>query len=172
MGGIFCNLQVKLLLAFEKNMTPAADKVESLRACLSGAALALVPDFAKALDTLREAFGSPERVLAVRLNDIKKLGKCPPEVVNGRRNFQAIVSFCLKVEVLLQDLLDLAQQEGCEELSHDVYGSTFRTSIQRLLSMREEKKMRFLQKRGRAGLEEHLDFIKDIRAKPKPWWTL
>ena len=104
-------------------------------------------------------------MLAVRLNDIKKLGKCPPEVVNGRRNFQAIVSFCLKVEVLLQDLLDLAQQEGCEELSHDVYGSTFRTSIQRLLSMREEKKMRFLQKRGRAGLEEHLDFIKDIRAK-------
>ena len=104
-------------------------------------------------------------MLAVRLNDIKKLGKCPPEIVNGRRNFQAIVSFCLKVEVLLQELLDLARQEGCEELNYDVYGSTFRTCIQRLFSMREEKKMRSIQKRGRAGLKEHLDFIKDIRAK-------
>ena len=69
-GEYFATFKSKLLLAFEKNMTPAADKVESLRACLSGAALALVPektnDFAKALDTLREAFGNPERVLGVR----------------------------------------------------------------------------------------------------------
>ena len=168
-GEDFATFKSKLLLAFEKNMTPAADKVEGLRSCLSGAALALVPektnDFAKALDVLKEAFGNPERVMAVRLNDVKKLGKCPPEVLNGKRNFQAIVSFCLKVEVLLQDLLDLAQQEGCEELNYDVYGSAFRTNIQRLFSMREEKKMRFLQKRGRAGLEEHLDYIKEIRGK-------
>ena len=172
-GGIagedFSTFKAKLLLAFEKNMIPASDKVEKLRACLSGAALALVPekthDFNKALEVLRDAYGNPERVLAVRLSDIKKLGKCPPEVVNGRRNFNAIVSFCLKAEVLLQDLLDLAEQEGCEQLQHDVYSSSVRASIQRLFSLKEEKKMRSFTARGKAGLEEHLEFIKELRSK-------
>ena len=38
------------------------------------------------------------------------------QVLNGKMNFSSIVSFCLKVEVLLQDLLDLADQDGCEQL--------------------------------------------------------
>ena len=99
-GGVredLSTFKAKLLLAFEKNMVSAADKVEKLRACLSGAALALVPekthDFNKALKILKDAFENPERALAARLGDIKKpeneLGKCPPET-----------------EVLLQDLLD------------------------------------------------------------------
>ena len=112
-GEDFATFKSKLLLAFEKNMVPAADKVEKLRTCLSGPALALVPekttDFTRAMEVLADAFGNPERVLSVRMTDIKKLGKCPAEVVNGKRNYSAIVSFCLKVEVLIQDLLDLAE---------------------------------------------------------------
>ena len=168
-GEDFSTFKSKLLLAMEKNMIPASDKIEKLRSCLSGAALALVPekshDFLKALEVLGDAFGNPERVLQVRLGDIKKLGKCPPEVVNGKRNFSAIVSFCLKAEVLIQDLLDLAEQDECEQLKYDVYSSAVRSSIQKLFGLKEEKKMRAIATRGRAGLEDHLKFIKDIRSK-------
>ena len=168
-GEDFSTFKSKLLLAFEKNMVPASDKVEKLRTCLFGDAIALVPektsDFLRAMDILADAFGNPERVLSVRINDIKKLGKCPPEVVNGKRNYSAIVSFCLKVEVLLQDLLDLAEKDGCQQLQHDVYSTAVRSSIQRLFSLKEEKKMRSCTMRGRAGLEEHLKQIKDLRAK-------
>ena len=163
----FSTFKAKLLLALEKNMVPVSDKIEKLRSCLSGAALSLVPekttDFEAALETLQSAFGNPERVLSVRINEIKKVGKCPPEVLNGKRNYSAIVSFCLKVEVLIQDLLDLAEREGCEQLQYDAYSSQVRSSIQRLFNLREEKKMRALISRGKAGLEEHLKFIKQFR---------
>ena len=130
-GEDFSTNVAKLLMAFEKNMVPASDKVEKLRACLSGAALALVPeksqDFNKALEVPSDAFGN---------QDIKKLGKCPPEIVNGGRNFAAIVSFCLKLEVLLQDLLDLADQDGCEQLQYNVNSYYDRMSIQRLFTLK------------------------------------
>ena len=89
----FSTFKAKLLLALEKNMVPVSDKIEKLRSCLSGAALSLVPekttDFEAALETLQSAFGNPERVLSVRINEIKKVGKCPPEVLNGKRNYSA-----------------------------------------------------------------------------------
>ena len=76
----FATFKAKLLLAFEKNMVPVSDKIEKLRTCLTGPALALVPekssDFAKALETLADAFGNPERVLSVRIGELKKVGKC------------------------------------------------------------------------------------------------
>ena len=40
-----------------------------------------------------------------------------------------------------------------------------RTSIQKLLSKKEEKKMIAFTSKGRAGLEVHLTFVKDLRAK-------
>ena len=64
---------------------------------------------------------------------------------------QSSLSFCLKVKVLLQDLF--------EQLQHDVYSSAVNSSIQRLFSLKEEKKMRAFTARGRSGLEEHLKFI-------------
>ena len=135
---------------------------------MSGPALSLVPektsDFTKALETLNDAFGNPERILTVRIGELKKVGKCPPEILNGKRNFASIVTFCLKVEVLVQDLLDLAEREGCEQLQYDVYSSNVRNCIQRLFELREEKKMRSIVSRGRKGLEEHLKFIKQFRS--------
>ena len=80
----------KLLLALEKNRVPVSDKVEKLRTCLSGQALALVPektkDFNSALDVLSDAFGNSQRVFAVRSAELKRLGKCPPKTVNGKPN--------------------------------------------------------------------------------------
>ena len=49
----------------------------------------------------------------------------------------------MKVEVLIQDLLDLAKREGCEQLQYNVYSSSVRSSIQRLFALREEKKMSY-----------------------------
>ena len=167
-GEDFFTFKKKLISAFEKNRVPVADKVEKLRTCLSGEALTLVPEktkeFSGALDNLEKAYGNSEKVLQSRLADIKKLGKCPAEIQNGKRNFAGVVSFCLKVEVLIQDLLDLAEQEGCEHLQYDVYGTSVRQSIQQLFNLREEKKMRNLTGRGKSGLLEHVDLIAKIRA--------
>ena len=63
-GEYFATFKSKLLLAFEKNMTPSADRVESLRSCLSGAALALVPE--KKQMTLPRPLILSERLLEVR----------------------------------------------------------------------------------------------------------
>ena len=167
-GEDFLTFKKKLLVAFEKNRVPVSDKVEKLRTCLSGEALALVPektkDFSSAIENLEKAYGNAENVLQSRMADIKKLGRCPPEILNGKRNFAAIVSFCLKAEVLIQDILDLAEQEGYEHLQHDAYSTSTRQSIQQLFSLREEKKMRSLTSRGKTGLSEHLKFIIKFRS--------
>ena len=67
-GEDFSIFKSKLLLALEKNRVPASDKVEKLRSCLSGQALALVPenakDFSAALEVLADAFRDPKKVLA------------------------------------------------------------------------------------------------------------
>ena len=167
-GEDFSIFKSKLLLALEKNRVPASDKVEKLRSCLSGQALALVPentkDFSSALEVLADAFGDPKKVLAARMSDLKRLGKCPPDIINGKWNYQAIVSFCLKVEVLVKDLIDLAEAEGGEQLKHDVYSSAVRASVQSLFSPKEIRKMRKSTKWGKEGLEEHLQFVKEFRA--------
>ena len=83
----FSIFKSKLLLAFEKNMVPVSDKIEKLRSCLSGPALALVPekstDFTKAMETLGDAFGNPERVLSVRIGELKKLGSVRLKLLTG-----------------------------------------------------------------------------------------
>ena len=167
-GEDFFTFKKKLLTAFEKNRVPVADKVEKLRSCLSGEALALVPektkDFNAAIENLEKAFGNAENVLQSRMVDIRRMGRCPPEMLNGKRNFAAIVSFCLKLEVLIQDILDLVEQEGHEHLQHDAYSTSTRQSIQQLFNLKEEKKMRSLTSRGKAGLSEHLQFITKIRS--------
>ena len=168
-GEDFFTFKKKLLVAFEKNRVPLSDKVEKLRSCLAGQALALVPektkDFKIAIENLEKAYGNPEQVLQSRMSDIKKLGRCPPEVLNSKRNFSAIVSFCLKVEVLIQDIIDLAEDEGCDHLKYDAYGSSTRQSIQQLFNLKQEKKMRSLSGRGKDGLLEHLKFISQLRAE-------
>ena len=135
-GEDFTIFKRKLLLALEKNRVPVSDKVEKLRACLSGQALALVPektkDFNSALDVLSDAFGNSQRVLAVRIAELKKLGKCPPETVNGKPNYSTIVSFCLNLETMVQSLIDLAEDDDKEQLKYDVYRSSVRTTIQNL----------------------------------------
>ena len=168
-GEDFSTFKSKLLIALEKNRVPLADKIEKLRSCLSGQALALVPekskDFTAALEVLADAFGNAEKVLAVKISELKKIGKCPPETINGKLNYQAIVSFCLKLEVLVQELIDLAEADEGEQLKYDVYSSNVRSSIQGLFGLRDIMKMRALSGRGKLGLEQHINYIKEFRIK-------
>ena len=168
-GEDFSTFKTKLTTALEKNRVPVSDKVEKLRSCLTGQALALVPEktknFTAALEVLCNAFGNPEKVLAVKIADLKKLGKCPQETINGKLNYQAIVSFCLKLEVLVQDLIDLAENDEEEQLKFDVYGSNVRSTIQSLFGLRDVMKMRALSGRGKVGLEEHVKYVKEFRIK-------
>ena len=50
-------------------------------------------EFGVAIENLEKAYGNAEKVLQSRLADIKKLGKCPAEVQNGKRNFDGVVSY-------------------------------------------------------------------------------
>ena len=122
-------------------------------------------DFNSALDVLSDAFGNSQRVLAVRIAELKKLGKCPPETVNGKPNYSTIVSFCLNLETMVQSLIDLAEDDDEEQLKYDVYGSSVRTAIQNLFSSRDIMKMRALKGKGKVGLEEHIKYIKEYRVK-------
>ena len=132
LGEDFAAFKIKLLVALEKNRVPVSDKFEKLRTCLSGQALALVPekakDFDSALNVLSDAFGNSEKVLAVRIAELKKFSS-PPDTVNGKLNYSTIVSFCLNLEAMVQDLIDLAEADDGEQLKHDVYSSSVRTAI-------------------------------------------
>ena len=72
----------------------------------------------------------------------------------------------------MQDILDLAEQDGCEDLKYDAYGSSVRLSIQKLFSIKEEKKMRSLTGQGRKGLMEHLDYVVKSEVKHRLWLIL
>jgi len=65
-----------------------------------------------------------EKILAVRITELKKLGKCPSETVNGKQNCSAMVSFCLKLQAMVQDLIDLAEADDGEQLKFDLYSSS------------------------------------------------
>ena len=70
LGEDFSTFKSKLLLGLEKNRVAATDEIEKLRSCLSGQALALVPekfkDFDAAMKVLADAFGDSEKVLGDR----------------------------------------------------------------------------------------------------------
>ena len=107
-------------------------------------------DFDSALNVLSEEFGNQEKVLAVRIAELKKLGKCPLETVNGKLNYLTIVSVCLNLEAMVQDLIDLA--DDGEQLKFDVYSANVRTAIQKLFLTRDIMKMRALKGKDKVGL--------------------
>ena len=81
LGEDFATFKSKLLVALEKNRVANSDKIEKLRSCLSGQALALIPektkDFDAALKVLADAFGDAEKVLSAQINELKKHRKMP-----------------------------------------------------------------------------------------------
>ena len=104
-----------------------------LRSCLGGDAARYIPvsvekDYASAIKTLKGIYGKTVTVMKARLDDLKKLGTCPEEFspTTGKNNFHAIVTFCLKMENILQTLMKLAK-DHCE-LSSDINSKLFQES--------------------------------------------
>ena len=91
------------------------------------------------------------------------MGKCPADNPSGKPNLQAIVSFCLKVEVLIQDLIGLADSENNEK--YDAYNSSIRDDIQNLFRIRDIMNIRALTITVKVGLEEHIKYVMDYRVR-------
>ena len=72
----------KMQRALRVNKVPLIDQVAKIRATLSGHPLSKVPESVKlakdAFKTLRSRYGDEERVLALRLKELKKSGDRPP----------------------------------------------------------------------------------------------
>ena len=105
------------------------------------------------------------KVLAVKIVEIKKLGKCPADSSYGKPNFLEVVSFCLKIKVLIQDLIDLAYAEENEELKYGVYSPSVRDSIQNFFGTQDIVLMRALTGMCKVELEEHIKYVKDYRIR-------
>ncbi len=67
----------KMIRALRVNRVPAVDQVAKIRKVLSGHPLNMVPESIQtakaAFDTLRSPYGDEERVLALRIKELKKL---------------------------------------------------------------------------------------------------
>ena len=92
------------------------DRIAKLRSCLKGNALSLVPESSvKNIDdawaALEAAFGSPERLMRSKKDAISKLGYIPKENSGkGQPNFQNQITWYLKLESLLSEIIDLGSK--------------------------------------------------------------
>ena len=71
----------KVIRCLKSNKVPRIDQTTKLRELLSGHPLALVPESIKnvedAFSALRSRYGDEERVLNLRVSELKKLGSVP-----------------------------------------------------------------------------------------------
>ena len=72
--------------ALKVNKVPLVDQVAKIQATLSGHPLSMVPESVKlasdAFQTLRQRYGDEERVLKLRLKDLKKSVVIYPEITS------------------------------------------------------------------------------------------
>ena len=106
----FVDFKVKLERAFELNQTAETAKATKIRELLRGNAKNLVPDSVENIDdiykVLDRAFGDPIRLLDYKKQSLSKIGAFPSYDIKG--GHKVIVDWYLKLEIQLQDLLDLA----------------------------------------------------------------
>ena len=100
----FYTFEEKVLRCLKSNKVPRVDQPAKLRELLSGHPLALVPEsiktIEKAFSALRDRYGDEERVLGLRVSELKKLGTVPEK-------FKDQVTFFIDLEAKIQDILDL-----------------------------------------------------------------
>ena len=106
----FAKIKEKPLHAFKQAKTSRDAKVDKLRALLSGHAKDLVPDGVKDIDsafaTLANAFGDPSRLVDFKLKLLNDAGMLPSA---DKKGFRAQVSFYLKLQGIVEDLLSLGE---------------------------------------------------------------
>ena len=107
----FSKFKEKLERAFKQAKTSAAVKVDKLRSLLGGHARDLVPDGVKEIETaftvLGDAFGDPSRLVDFKLKLLNEAGLLP---VAEKKGYRAQVSFYLKLQGIVEDLISLGEQ--------------------------------------------------------------
>ena len=121
----------------KSNKVPRINQTAKLRELLSGHPLALVPksikDIGKAFAALRSWYGDEERVLGLRVSELKKLGPQPEK-------YKDQVAFFIDLESKIQDILDL-RGKG-EYLRRLAYGQEVFNAVFNLVTVSQLLKLR------------------------------
>jgi hypothetical protein len=120
----FIKFKDKIVKAFRTNGVAKSEQVEKLRKVLSGFALALVPEstatIEKALETLKNAFGDPRKVLDDRMTKLRAVGDLPPErLANDKPGFRKQEEWYLTIEGLLSEIISLGDRG--EDLAYHAF---------------------------------------------------
>ena len=159
----------RLEKAFKHNKVAKVDQLDKLRKCLSGKALALVPEstegIEKALATLKAAFGDPEKILAHRLGKLKSFGNMPSEKKGSSNIFSDREEWFLKIESVIHDIIQLGKKDT--DLAYEAFS---KSTINFILALFPMGKMRELQRlEGSRGekLENMLRKMGDFREEAR-----
>jgi len=132
----FFTFEEKVRRCLKSNRVPRRDQAAELRKQLSGHPLKLVPesiqDVDVAFDALRTRYGDEERVLGLRVAELKKMGSLP-------ERFKDQVTFYVDLEGKIQEILDLGAKGG--HLGRLAYGQDIFNAVYNLLKDRQVLKL-------------------------------
>ena len=138
-----------MLQALRINKVPLIDQVAKIRSTLSGHPLSMVPESVKkateAFQTLRTRYGDEERVLALRLKELKKSGQRPQGPMEQVAWYTDLIS-------KMQRLLELGSHN--DDLARVAFGGDVFRTILNLFPDKEVAKM------GQASQEQHGKYTK------------
>ena len=101
-GEDFHQFREKMNRGFIQNRTSTADQILKLRECLSGAALALVPESTvttinEAWAVLKKSYGDAYRIIKYRKEELLKVGKFPKVNERNKGGYNQQIAWYLKV---------------------------------------------------------------------------
>ena len=168
-GEDFAKFREKLEKAFKHNRVAKVDQLDKLRKCLTGKALALVPetteDIEKALSTLKAAFGDPEKILAHRLKLLRSFGDMPTERKGSKNLFSEREEWFLKIEGVIYDIIQLGKKDT--DLAYEAFS---KSTINFVLALFPMGMMRELQSLGGSRgekLDKILNKMKEFREESR-----
>ena len=157
----FFQWEEKMVRALRTNKVPAIDQVAKIRSVLSGHPLSMVPESVKlaksALDTLRSRYGDEDRVMLLRVKELKKMGPKPDRPKDQ-------VTWYTDLLGKLQRLLELGEKN--EDLARVAFSGDIFSSIMNLFPDKEMLKLaKLADVHGRYTKQRMEDLIKRLDEK-------
>ena len=149
-------------------------KATKIRELLRGNAKNLIPDSVENIDdiykVLDRAFGDPIRLLNYKKQSLSKIGAFPSYDIKG--GHKVIVDWYLKLEIQLQDLLDLAQANSDDDdLTAAIYLLDIVLTVVNILEKQEGEAIlaSVRDQQGRVRLQILKDKISKRRTFAQKW---
>ena len=159
----------KLEKVFKHNKVAKVDQLDKLRKCLTGKALALVPEttegIEKALATLKAAFGDPEQILAHRLKKLKTFGDMPTEKKGNVNLFSEREEWFLRIEGVIHDIIQLGKKD--DDLAYEAYSKSTINFILALFPMGMMRELQRLEGSRGEKLENMLKKMAEFREEAR-----